>query len=150
MTQIVDSDGFEKLAMKFVDKDVTKAYMDNLAAISLQLLRMIMQASPVDKGRFVGSWDLTVGGFGGAPLDAGFGGSESANRRAATAAATRNAVANLKALQTGKIPDVVGLSNGLPYARELEYQHRSKKAEPGFTRMQVRAMESRIRSGRLP
>jgi len=161
MTKIVDSAGFEALADKWINDGVTGAYNDRLRKVVFQLLRMIMTASPVDTGRFVGSWDVSLDHFSSWEFGEGPG-----TRRAAEAQ-SRNRANNAMDALKGEfqlIPKYIGLSNNVPYAKALEYgvvtgtssrsggstmRAGSIKSGTGFVRASVEAVKSMLRAGRF-
>lgn len=89
--------------------------------VAYRAFKLIIDHSPVDTGRFRANWNFSVG----AP-DYSTTESTDEDRGAAEAA---------KAL-TLQIGTVVYLSNGLPYARRLEYGW-SKQAPAGMVRLSV-------------
>lgn len=148
MSAPMNSDQAARFFDEWVDDGVTVAHTDRLRKICLQLVMMIAKASPVDTGRFRGSWETDIDrfAFGSAPLgEAG----TSGNAGAATRASTQRAASILATIKK-KIPKFVGITNVLPYARRLEYEPGfTKKAEPGFVRAQVAAMKSHLRAGKI-
>lgn len=89
--------------------------------VTLDLFTSVVQKSPVDTGRFKGNWN-----FGTTPN--------------LSVSATINAARGLSEAQKALgIPagGVVYLSNGLPYARRLEYGY-SQQAPAGMVRLSVR------------
>lgn len=94
--------------------------------VTLDLFTSVVQKSPVDTGRFKGNWNV----------------SQSVPNFTATQAANaaRGESEAQKALSFAA-GGVVYLSNGLPYARRLEYGY-SGQAPAGMVRLSVREFSS--------
>lgn len=89
--------------------------------VTLDLFTSVVQKSPVDTGRFKANWNV------GTTPDLSFNASTNAGRGLAEA---QKAIG----ISSGS---VVYLSNGLPYARRLEYGY-SGQAPAGMVRLSVR------------
>jgi len=111
------------------ESDMQKAYQASIAAaektiraVALQTFSNIIQASPVDTGRFRANWQATIN----APASN-------------TLNTTQSTVANIsvtKATQQYKIDKVLFLTNNLDYAERLEYGY-SQQAPSGWVRTNV-------------
>lgn len=101
---------------------------------TFSLLNSILQRSPVDTGRFRGNWNVGVDTPNRATNDKIYpGGSPQARGAAAAADSLERAGAVLASFTSG---EQIWLSNGLPYAIELEYGH-SKQAPSGIVRVSI-------------
>ena len=141
MARGVNADQFGKIIVNWAQKQVPEEANKRLRAVTLQLFRMIVLASPVDKGRFRSNWNLAVGGYpsGDPSIEAGEG--------AAAAHAIANGMRALDTMKTG-IPSFIGIGNSMPYGPRLEYEPGfTTKAEAGFVRAAVAAVESWLRAG---
>lgn len=101
---------------------------------TLQLLGSILLRSPVDTGRFRGNWNAGIDQPNRATNDRVYpGGTPEARGAAASAEAQVRARTVLNTFTSG---EQIWLSNGLPYAIELEYGH-SKQAPSGLVRVSI-------------
>lgn len=96
---------------------------------TFQLFNAVQLRSPVDTGRFRGNWNVSYN----AP---DFVTTPSTN-------ANRAAIEVQKAL-TLPVGGITYMSNGLPYARRLEYGY-SKQAPQGMVRISVREFRDYVR-----
>lgn len=96
--------------------------------VTLDLFRSVVQKSPVDTGRFKGNWNVSQ-------TTPNFTATQATN-------AARGEIEAQKALGFAA-GGVVYLSNGLPYARRLEYGY-SGQAPAGMVRLSVREFSSYI------
>lgn len=87
----------------------------------LELFSLVVDATPVDKGRLRGNWQTTVNSPNYAIID----------RFDAGGGLTKAEIlANL-----GALGDVVYMTNNLPYAARIEYEGYSAQAKPGMMRV---------------
>ena len=100
-------------------------------AITLQLFRAVVLRSPVDTGRFRANWNVAYG----TPNYATNGSSEKNRGLGETLKVTSLPVGG-----------VMYLSNGLPYARRLEYGW-SKQAASGMVRITVAEFTQHVNAG---
>ncbi len=102
--------------------DKTGAKLETVARkVTADMFARVVQRSPVDTGRFKANWNVQYG----APDYS----------TTASTAASRGTAQAQKAL-TLPVGGVVYLSNGLPYARRLEYGW-SQQAPSGMVRLTV-------------
>ena len=107
--------GFGVKALDKVDK-VRRASV-------LELLKLVIMATPVDKGRLRGNWQTTINSPAGAATT---------RDDPSGAAALAEAMANL-----GSLADVVWFTNNLPYAERIEYEGWSRQAPEGMVRRHI-------------
>lgn len=149
-----DAATFERVILKWHEDEVVGEYMKRLRTIALQLLRMLIQGSPVDTGRFRGNWDVAIEALvttNPAP-DSGYAGDSRPARGArATTDALSRGLSSLAVLKVAdRIPAYITLGNNLPYGRRLEYEGWSKQVGAGgWLRASVAAMQERINAGAI-
>lgn len=153
-------------AAKFFDQWIEEgcvgAYNDRIRKTSLQLVKMIVRACPVDTGRFKGSWDVEINRWpDGIPLGPGGTSGDSGTAGRVSNARASEGVADLKTAK--RIPRFVGVANNIPYGPVLEYGRaassgrsggtvlvaHSKKQDPGFVRAAVEGVRAMLRSGKI-
>lgn len=93
----------------------------------LDLQGAMIEASPVDTGRFKSNWQAGIGSINSGVSDTG----DALGRTSAV-------------LQGWKPGQTVWLTNSLPYAYRLEYQSWSKQAPQGMVRIAVQNFQSYI------
>jgi hypothetical protein len=106
----------DRLATKY------KAKLDTVTRkATLDLFRLVINKSPVDTGRFRANWNVSVG-----------------KPDYSTSDITAPRKAEFEITKVDRLPtdNVVLLSNGLPYARRLEYGY-SSQAPGGMIRISV-------------
>lgn len=114
---------FELDIQRFVEKAKGNATLV-VRKISLDILKRVVQKSPVDEGRFKSSWLVSINSIPtGDPGTIDKSGAPSFQRVDA-------AVLRMKA------GDFIAMTSNLPYSRKLEYGH-SKQAPSGVVRITV-------------
>ena len=113
---------FEK-SLSIID-DMQLEVNQEARAVSLNLLRLLVKASPVDTGRFRGNWFVST--------DTPFRGTEE-NRRQSTAINEGNSV--IASAIKISYPTIT-LSNNLPYAERLNQGH-SRQAPAKFVELTI-------------
>lgn len=88
---------------------------------TLDLFRSVALKSPVDTGRFRANWNVSFG---------------AANTSTTEATDSGRALREVQRVLSFPVGGVVHMSNGLPYARRLEYGY-SKQAPYGMVRYSV-------------
>ena len=121
--------------------------------IGLDVFRKVVQKSPVDTGRFRGSWQIGInrvdpsvigGGKEGFDLTEQAGPVKTTTGAPITGEETTRA---LSRLATAKLGDTIYVSNNLPYARPLENGHSKQAPGPNaILGRTVAEIESEIRN----
>lgn len=89
--------------------------------VAIELMRGMVQKSPVDTGRFRGNWQCAVGAV---------------NTLTTTSTANDAEVRTALSVEGWKPGQTIYLTNSLPYAKRLEYGW-SKQAPQGMVRLTV-------------
>ncbi len=111
----------DRLAAKY------NAKLDTVVrTVTLQLFTAVTTKSPVDKGRFKANWNVS---------------SNVPNYTITDSTNTERADAEVQKVLGIPVGGVTFLSNGLPYARRLEYGY-SPKAATGMVRISVREFKT--------
>jgi hypothetical protein len=92
-------------------------------ASALEVMKLIIYATPVDTGRARGNWQISLN----APMTVVTGRDDRGG-----GAVMAEAMANL-----GSLTDVVWMTNNLPYIKKLEYDGHSQQAPNGMFRKAV-------------
>lgn len=96
---------------------------------ALQIYRSVVLKSPVDTGRFIANWNVSYG---------------TPNYEITASTDTARATQEVNKVLGMEVGGVWFLSNGLPYARRLEYGY-SSKAPSGMVRISVQEFEDHVR-----
>ena len=115
-----------------IDKLVEKAKGDLdtvVRGVTLRVFRSVVLRSPVDTGRFRANWNVSYG----AP-----------DYTTTPRTDEARGVAEAQKALTLAVGGVVFISNGLPYARRLEYGW-SKQAPYGMVRLTVAGFKNMVR-----
>lgn len=106
--------------------DVTAKVKSNVDTVvrvaTLALFRAVVLKSPVDTGQFRANWNVSYG---------------AQNLTTSESTDDSRINAEISGLSTSPVGGIVYLSNGLPYARRLEYEGWSKQAPAGMIRVSV-------------
>lgn len=102
---------------------------------ALEVFTAVVVKSPVDTGRFKGNWNVSY-----AVPNMSIGERLDKTKRGSMDSTTTSIVKKTLSLPVG---GVMYLSNGLPYARRLEYGW-SGQAPAGMVRLSVREFESHV------
>lgn len=89
--------------------------------VTFDLFRSVVQKSPVDTGRFKGNWNVSIG---------------TPNYTTTLTANEGRGLGEAQKALSLPVGNVAYLSNGLPYARRLEYGY-SGQAPNGMVRLSV-------------
>jgi len=104
-----------------------------LKKVSFEMFGRVIMRSPVDKGRFRGNWQATIGQPAAGEVDVVDEGPVNAG---GSLSGSGEAVANMAVVVLGADnPTHFYLTNTLPYAAKLEYKQHSDQAPAGMVRV---------------
>jgi len=105
--------------------------------VAFEVLKGVVQMSPVDTGRFKGNWQVGIVSQVTTTID---------NQDKSGASTLSSGLAQINQMQLGQ---TVYITNNLPYARRLEFDAWSKQAPQGMVAVTLANIETALGSGRV-
>lgn len=142
--------GFIAELKDFGQHVLPQQFVDFQKWIALQLYKLILEKTPVDKGMLRGSWTVTVGAQDKTPankktsapaFETAYGGSEITPEEQA------NLDAGLRQMSDLHIGQIIWFNNAMPYVLRIEFDgHSSVKAPDGMVQISINELKSFLKT----